>query len=309
MAAGVFGAMRRRDEVARPDRRPRSPAETFGSLFERVALAAIHDDGKNWADPQPLRAAGSDHAQPSWRRRRRRTRTCATSWKSISSTDPWRPALTPVAGLDVHDSHRRALAGADPHLAGRPPVFFDAVPAVPLSRAWRAIYRDLLLGLLFRPARRERPLCGRAKPPTTSAHLIRAHGHVPNGNRTYYPSRSQPPFFFMVAGLTEPQDPVAAYAALPGPELIAEHRFWMRGPCQAAAGSPVWRVVPTPDGSAQPLLGRQGHAARRVLPETTSCSPADRRSPNANSGETSEPGRRAAGTSPPAGWPIATAST
>src|SRR5439155_797550 len=33
------------------------------------------------------------------------------------------------------------------------------------------------------------------------AYLIRTVGHIPNGNRTYYLSRSQPPFFGAMIGL------------------------------------------------------------------------------------------------------------
>ena len=33
------------------------------------------------------------------------------------------------------------------------------------------------------------------------ANLIHAVGHIPNGNRTYYLSRSQPPFFAAMVGL------------------------------------------------------------------------------------------------------------
>ena len=60
------------------------------------------------------------------------------------------------------------------------------------------------------------------------AHLIRTYGHVPNGNRSYYLSRSQPPFFFKMVGLLSPEDPAAAYAEYLN-ELRLEHDFWMRG--------------------------------------------------------------------------------
>ena len=37
------------------------------------------------------------------------------------------------------------------------------------------------------------------------ASLIDTYGHVPNGTRTYYLSRSQPPFFYAMVGLLDPQ--------------------------------------------------------------------------------------------------------
>ena len=44
------------------------------------------------------------------------------------------------------------------------------------------------------------------------AYLIDTYGHVPNGTRTYYLSRSQPPFFFEMVGLLATDDPGQAFA-------------------------------------------------------------------------------------------------
>jgi alpha,alpha-trehalase len=33
------------------------------------------------------------------------------------------------------------------------------------------------------------------------SHLVNTYGHIPNGNRTYYLSRSQPPFFSLMVGI------------------------------------------------------------------------------------------------------------
>jgi alpha,alpha-trehalase len=53
------------------------------------------------------------------------------------------------------------------------------------------------------------------------AHMIDAFGHVPNGARTYYLSRSQPPVFFAMVGLLSPDDPSRAYEQYL-PQLRAE---------------------------------------------------------------------------------------
>lgn len=58
------------------------------------------------------------------------------------------------------------------------------------------------------------------------AHLINTVGHVPNGNRTYYLSRSQPPFFtFMVDLCLSLSDEVSVAEFLPA--VLKEHAFWM----------------------------------------------------------------------------------
>jgi alpha,alpha-trehalase len=80
------------------------------------------------------------------------------------------------------------------------------------------------------------------------AHLIRTVGHIPNGNRTYYLSRSQPPYFAaMVSLYAGATDTTQALAYLDA--LEAEHAFWMDGADRTAPGDAHRRVVRLPDGS------------------------------------------------------------
>ena len=80
------------------------------------------------------------------------------------------------------------------------------------------------------------------------AYLIDTYGHVPNGARTYYLSRSQPPFFFAMVGLISPGDPGQAFAAYL-PQLRREYAFWMEGERGLRAGTSHRHVVALPDGS------------------------------------------------------------
>ncbi len=74
------------------------------------------------------------------------------------------------------------------------------------------------------------------------AYLIDTYGHVPNGTRTYYLSRSQPPFFFLMVGLLDAKDPARAYAQYL-PQLRREYEFWMQGEDGLHRGSAHRRVV------------------------------------------------------------------
>jgi alpha,alpha-trehalase len=80
------------------------------------------------------------------------------------------------------------------------------------------------------------------------AYLIDTFGHVPNGARTYYLSRSQPPFFFAMVGLTSADDRPGAFAAYL-PQLRREYAFWMEGERGLKPGASHRRVVAMPDGS------------------------------------------------------------
>lgn len=60
------------------------------------------------------------------------------------------------------------------------------------------------------------------------AYLIDTFGLIPNGNRTYFLTRSQPPFFsYMIALLREEKGDHTLLKYLP--QLTAEYNFWMRG--------------------------------------------------------------------------------
>ncbi|MBD3748096.1 MAG: alpha,alpha-trehalase TreA [Sphingobacteriales bacterium] len=57
------------------------------------------------------------------------------------------------------------------------------------------------------------------------AFLIDQFGHIPNGNRTYYLSRSQPPFFALMVELLSKIKGQQIYREFL-PELLKEHRYW-----------------------------------------------------------------------------------
>lgn len=80
------------------------------------------------------------------------------------------------------------------------------------------------------------------------AHEIDSWGHIPNGNRSYYLSRSLPPFFaFMLELLADKQgdDVLRQYL----PQLEKEHAYWMEGATILASGETHKRVVKLQDGA------------------------------------------------------------
>jgi alpha,alpha-trehalase len=58
------------------------------------------------------------------------------------------------------------------------------------------------------------------------AHLIRRFGYVPNGNRTYYLGRSQPPFFHCLVSLLYADDAAMGYSKYLT-EMLIEYAFWV----------------------------------------------------------------------------------
>lgn len=122
------------------------------------------------------------------------------------------------------------------------------------------------------------------------AWLIETYGHIPNGNRTYYLSRSQPPVFALMVELFEEDGVRGAKRYLD--HLKMEHAFWMDGaeslirtrriatwcvcrmaPCSIATGTTVtrrgmsrgaktWRPPDTPGGPPMKCTATCGRAPR-----------------------------------------------
>lgn len=79
--------------------------------------------------------------------------------------------------------------------------------------------------------------------------LIDKYGHIPNGNRNYYLSRSQPPYFALMVELLHQKNGDAVYRKYL-PALEKEYAFWMDGSKRhLETGSAYRRVVRMPDGS------------------------------------------------------------
>lgn len=89
------------------------------------------------------------------------------------------------------------------------------------------------------------------------AEQIDRFGHIPNGNRSYYLSRSQPPTFYASVAALQPAAPEQAWSAYL-PQLLREHRYWMSGEHLASFEAAVDAVVRMPDGS---MLNRYWDAA------------------------------------------------
>ena len=77
--------------------------------------------------------------------------------------------------------------------------------------------------------------------------MLNKYGFIPCGTRTYYLTRSQPPFFSMMVDLLaaeKGQSVIVKYQ----PELLKEYAFWMRGAAMLKTGQAYRNVVSVPGG-------------------------------------------------------------
>lgn len=231
--------------------RPASPADLFGELFVRVQQARLFPDSKTFADAVPRRAPAAIMA--AYLRERPADDLALRAFVLREFTLPPAPPTVALPKLPLRDH----IAALWPYLLRpplAPPAFGSALPlahryVVPGGRFREIYYWDsyfTMLGLVHDGHGAE----ARAMV-DNFADMIGRYGHVPNGSRSYYLSRSQPPFFYlMVESLPgDRSGNVARYLDA----LRAEHRFWMAGAATVRPGEAAGNVVRFADGD---LLNR-----------------------------------------------------
>ncbi len=236
-----------RPSARRPDR-PSSydPAHDIGSLFSDVQLSGIFPDSKEFVDARArfdpaVIAARYDSAR----------RTPGFVLRAFVEQNFILPPPEP-AGSGYHtvasQSMTEHIKALWPPLT-RPPDSADArsslIPlpnpyVVPGGRFREVYYWDSYFTMLGLVESGRTDLVKNML--DNFAHLIRTVGHIPNGNRTYYLTRSQPPYFAAMVGLyARATDTARALVYLDA--LEREHDFWMDGADTLAPGHAYRRVV------------------------------------------------------------------
>ena len=242
------------------------PSRDLGRLFHDVQLSGIFEDSKTFVDARP----------------RRRPDEIAELYDAartdLSVFVRHHFEMPPVIASDFRSD---TLRGMEDHISAlwptltRPPDRYDArsslIPlpsayVVPGGRFREIYYWDsyfTMLGLL----EDERTDLVRGML-DNFAHLIDITGHVPNGNRSYYLTRSQPPFFAaMVSLFAQATDTADALRYLPA--LEREYAFWMSGErvVQLPNGARLnryWDTRPEP----RPESYREDYQLAQTLPES-----------------------------------------
>lgn len=84
------------------------------------------------------------------------------------------------------------------------------------------------------------------------AFLLDHFGHIPNGTRSYYLTRSQPPFFSMMLDILSKDEGTKVYTRYQ-PQLLKEYAYFMQGSANLSAGKAYKLAVRMPQGE---LLNR-----------------------------------------------------
>lgn len=223
---------------------PAPPSEIYGELFDAVQRARVFADSKTFADAVPR----TDPAPilEAWRREHAARGFDIAAFVARHFEAP-----------QIPESIYRSEGGRDAraHIDALWPVLTrDADRAVPGSSLLPLPQRYVVPGGRFREiyywdsyfTMQGLEAAGRHDLTRDMlqnfAYLIDTYGHIPNGNRSYYLSRSQPPFFAAMVALAAARDGDASYARYL-PQLEREHAYWMEGAHKLAPGAAHRRVV------------------------------------------------------------------
>ena len=234
-----------------------TPAELFGPLFVRVQMDALFTDGKAFPDAVPK-------APPSailrrYRAAAPRSHAALRRFVERNFALPMQ-AHTPPAVADK--SLLGHIARLWPLLTRQPAVpppyssllYVPKPYVVPGGRFREFYYWDsyfTMLGLIP-----DGHLDTAGDLVDDFSYMLREYGHIPNGARTYYLSRSQPPMYYLMVGLLSAQ-PASAWSQHLS-DLEREYAYWMQGSAGLRPGEARRNVVEMPDGS---LLNRYWDAS------------------------------------------------
>ena len=217
--------------------RRQAPDELFGALFRDVQLEQVFADGKTFVDMVPRRGAAAIMADY-------RARRGAPGFDLRTFVEEnFDPPATPQTDFTTDGTapiveHINTLwpvltraAGSDEGSAGSLIVLPEDY-VVPGGRFREVYYWDSYFTMLGLAAAGQDTLVRDMV--ENFAFLIREVGFIPNGNRTYYLTRSQPPFFAYMVDVLAGVEGAGVYAEFMD-ELRAEYAWWMKGADAATA--------------------------------------------------------------------------
>lgn len=234
---------------------PATPDKIYDDLFTDIQMAKIYPDGKTFVDLVPKRSPAAIMADY---KKIKKAMPADFSLKKFAEDNFEMPAsqqLNYVTREKDVVAHIQALwtvlkRNPDKAIEGSSLLPLPNPYIVPGGRFREVYYWDSYFTMLGLKESGETKTIEDMV--NNFAFMINTYGHIPNGNRSYYLSRSQPPFFALMVELLAEIKGDAVYATYL-PALEKEYQYWMMGSEKLAAGVANQRVVKLADGT---LLNR-----------------------------------------------------
>ena len=243
-----------------------TPREAFPDLFEAVQLGRLFSDSKTFVDAVPRNDPAAIYAdfhdakdRPGFD-----LRNFVERHFELPPEEDTADGSKTGAGIAEHIRDLWDILTREPDERAR---YSSLIPlprpyVVPGGRFREIYYWDsyfTMLGLA------EAGHVGRIRDMVDNfAYLIDQVGFIPNGNRSYFCSRSQPPYFSLMVELL---GQVSGEPCLPAdyqPQLLREYEFWMAGADSLGNGVNAHRRVVAANGACL-------NPGRRATPKTSNC--------------------------------------
>jgi alpha,alpha-trehalase len=229
-----------------------TPRQLYPGLFEAVQLGKVYADNKTFVDALPKAAPAEIVA--AYQQQRTQPGFDLPAFVGRYFTPPAVPTdayrSDSKAGIRAHldtlwtvlRRPAQAEAGQYSSLLPLPHPYL-----VPGGRFREIYYWDSYFTMLGLREAGRTPLLRDMV--ANFGYLIDHYGHIPNGNRTYYLSRSQPPFFaLMVQLLAQAEGPGSQSLTTYRPQLQKEYDYWTAGATALKPGVAAGRAVRMPGG-------------------------------------------------------------
>ncbi|MEO1624025.1 MAG: alpha,alpha-trehalase TreF [Bacteroidota bacterium] len=232
-------------EAKAPASTPVDPEAAYGELFRAVQLAAVFPDSKTFTDCTAKSAAKD--IREAYQKEKDLPGFDLTAFvlKHFDKPRQYASGFQSDSKRTV-DEHINALwpvltRQADSSLNGSTLLPLPKSYIVPGGRFGEIYYWDSYFTILGLQAAGKMGMVRNMA--DNFAYLIDTVGFVPNGNRTYFLGRSQPPFFSLIVRvLAEVEGEKALLDYLP--QLQKEYNFWMNGrESQLSDGTQSFRRV------------------------------------------------------------------
>lgn len=206
----------------------RTPDDVFGDLFVAVQMSRVFPDSKSFADAVPKRDPQAILADYVTQKRK----TGFSLYEFVQKNF----ILAPVSASGYRsnqaedvEKHILQLWNAlkrnpDKEVAGNSLLPLPYAYVVPGGRFREVYYWDTYFTMLGLQASGETELIEHMI--NNFEYMLKTYGHIPNGNRSYYLSRSQPPYFSLMVELLAGIQGEEVYKRY-GDALQIEYDYWM----------------------------------------------------------------------------------
>ena len=227
----------------------KTPDVIYGALFTEVQNSTIFKDSKTFVDCIPKRNPKLIVAD--YLKQKNATDLNLENFISNNFSLQAQPNVTNIIANKKIEDHIKDLwkvlsRAQDKNVEGSSLLPLPYPYIVPGGRFTEVYYWDSYFTMLGLKESGETALIENMI--NNFAFLINTYGHIPNGNRSYYLSRSQPPFFSLMVQLLASIKGNSVYKKYLVP-LQKEYNFWMAGVANLKNGAAFKRVLKLNNGT------------------------------------------------------------